>query len=317
METTIIRGEPVRDRILAEVASNISILQSETGRKPCIAFVGFDCVPLARYNIPMHIQMARSAGFDVRPHILPNDSSEEQVFGVIDSLNSDRDVHAVVLLQPLPLHLNPVRIVYRIDPVKEVEGFHPLNMIHTMIPDLQEGRYPMCLPTALKEMFKDEGIMIEPGRDWVFVLDDEFLSNALTRMIVRSAASVVVPRESAVSFVNKEDPGLEAHVRRAGYLVIVSKFPEYLDTSWITEGTCVIDIYSNLLKEVPSKGDPSKLVPVIRGGVNVAAASGKAGALLPIPGGLMTVVLSILFRNTVTAFRNSLRETPGPGASQS
>lgn len=307
METKIIKGELIRDQIFAEVKRETAMLQDRYNQVPGIAFVGFNCVPLSKYNIPMHLQMAQKVGLRVVSKILPNESSEQEVFEVIDKLNADRTVHAIVLLQPLPENLNPVRIVNRIDPAKEVEGFHPQNMMQTMIPDLRSARYPMCLPTALYEMFREAGLVIEAGKEWVFVLDDGFFTNSLTKMIVKSSASVVVPDDSPVTFINKDSVHLANHVKKADFLVVVTKFPEYIQAEWIKEGACIIDIYSNLVKEVPSKADPAKPVPIIRGGINVASVTGVAGALLPIPGGLMTVVLAILFRNTVLAFKNSMR----------
>jgi methylenetetrahydrofolate dehydrogenase (NADP+)/methenyltetrahydrofolate cyclohydrolase len=140
------------------------------------------------------------------------------------------------------------------------------------------------------------------------VLDDGFFINTLTKMIVRSAASMVVPKDSPVTFINKNSVNLIDHVRRADFLVVVTKYPEYIQAEWLKTGVCIIDIYSNLVREIPSKTDPSKLVPVIRGGINVNSVTGIAGALLPIPGGLMTVVMAILFRNTVIAFKNNLKQ---------
>ena len=220
METKIIKGEMIRDQIFGEVKAEIAGLMSHNDIAPCIAFIGFNCVPLSKYNIPMHIQMARGVGLRVVTEILPDEATEDEIFAVIDSLNANHDVHAIVLLQPLPEHLNPVRIVNRIDPVKEVEGFHPNNMIQTMIPDLQKGRYPMCLPTALYEMFKEADLQIPDESEWVFVLDDGFFTNSLTKMIVRSAASVVVPKNSPLSFINKESKHLVDHTKKADFLVI-------------------------------------------------------------------------------------------------
>ena len=312
METKIIKGEMIRDQIFGEVKAEIAGLMSHHDIAPCIAFVGFNCVPLAKYNIPMHIQMARNVGLKVVTEILHEEATEDEIFALIDRLNANDEVHAIVLLQPLPEHLNPVRIMNRIDPIKEVEGFHPQNMIQTMIPELKNGRYPMCLPTALYEMFKEADLKIPDEKEWVFVLDDGFFTNSLTKMIVRSAASVVVPKNSPVTFINKESKYLIDHIKKADFLVVVTKFPEYIQSEWIKPGACIIDIYSNLLKEVPSKADPSKLVPVIRGGINVASATGIAAALLPIPGGLMTVVMAILFRNTVQAFKNRQQQLKRP-----
>jgi len=306
METKIIKGDLVKERIFSEVKREIESLRDISGRVPGIAFIGFFCVPLAKYNIPMHVQMAQATGLRPFTEIVPNEATEEEVFAVIDRLNGNDEVDAIVLLQPLPLHLNPVRIVNRIDPVKEVEGFHPVNIMNTMIPDLGTTRHPMCLPEALFEMFGEAGIRPQKDSEWVFVLDGEFFGNALTRMIVTAAASRVVPHGSPVMFMNKESVRLAEHCKRADYLVVVTKTPEYVRPEWLKPGVCIIDIYSNLVKEIPSKSDPAKMVPVIRGGVNVESVREIAGAILPIPGGLMTVVMAILFRNTVISFRSRL-----------
>jgi methylenetetrahydrofolate dehydrogenase (NADP+) / methenyltetrahydrofolate cyclohydrolase len=310
METKIIKGDLVKDKIFREVKTEISGIAGRYHRIPGIAFIGFECVPLAKYNIPLHVQTAQAMGFSVFIEIMSNNATEEDVFKKIDILNANEEVHAIVLLQPLPEHLNPVRIVYRIDPSKEVEGFHPVNMMSTMIPDIQADKYPMCLPEALFEMFREAEVQIRKDQEWVFLLDDGFFENSLTKMIVRAAASRVVPDDCAVTFVNKDSERLVERCKRADVLVVVTKTPEYIQPEWLKPGVCIIDIYSNLVREIPSKADPSRLVPVIRGGVNVNSVNGIASAILPIPGGLMTVVMAILFRNAVMSFRNSLTNIP-------
>ena len=306
METMIIKGDSVKEKIFGEVKNEIIVLQEKYHHVPGIAFIGFSCVPLAKYNIPLHVQLAEALGFKVWKEIEPDDVTEEVIFKLIGKLNNDDYIHAIVILQPLPAHLNPIRIINRIDPSKEMEGFHPMNMMSTLIPDIQKTKYPMCLPAALFEMFSEAGIKVKKDQDWVFLLDDEFFSNTLTNMIVRTAASAVVPDDCAVTFLNKNSQNLIEHCKRADFLVVVSKIPEYIRPEWLKPGVCIIDIYSNLVKEVPSKKDPNKFVPVIRGGVNVDSVQQIAGSILPIPGGLMTVVMAILFRNTVMAFKNNL-----------
>ena len=303
METMIIKGDSVKDKILYEVKNEIAQLKGKFNRVPGIAFIGFSCIPLAKYNIPLHVQSAEAMGFKVITEIEPDNITEDEIFKKIEKLNRDNEIHAIVLLQPLPAQLNPIRIINKIDPCKEVEGFHPLNMLSTLVPDIQTSRYPMCLPSALFEMFRDAGMKMPADQEWVFVLDDEFFTNTLTNMIVRTAAAKAVPGDCAVTFVNKDSSKLIEHCKRADVLVIVSKIPEYIKPEWLKPGVCILDIYSNLVKEVPSKKDPDKLVPVIRGGVNVDSVQHIAGSILPIPGGLMTVVMAILFRNTVIAFK--------------
>lgn len=119
MDTKIIRGDFIKDKIFNELKSEITEFQELYNMAPGIAFIGFSCVPFAKYNIPLHVQMAQSIGFRVFTEIIPNDASEQDVFDVIDRLNTLNEVHALVLLQPIPEHLNPVRIVNRIDPDKD------------------------------------------------------------------------------------------------------------------------------------------------------------------------------------------------------
>ena len=307
METKIIKDVTLKDKILGEVKSEIVRLEEIHNKRPGIAFVGFMGVPLGKYNIPFHVQLAEGLGFHVFNEIQPDDIVEADLFQRIDELNRNDEIHAIVLLQPLPEHLIPVRIVNRIDPRKEVEGFHPLNMMGTLMPDIVEQFYPMCLPTALYELFKSNDIQVKEESEWVLLLDDEFFSNQLVNMVTRTAFTRAVPKDCILSIINRNSQKLIEYCRRADYLVVVTKEPEYVQAEWLKPGVCIIDIYSNLVKEVPSKKDPGRLVPVIRGGVNVESVLDKAGAILPIPGGLMSVVLAILLRNALTSFVNAIQ----------
>ena len=303
METKIIKGDLIQQKIFTEIKTEISSIMEKYNMAPGIAFIGFSGIPLGKYNIPLHINLAENLGFKVHNKIMPENTTEEELFELIGNYNDQPDIHAIVLLQPLPAHLIPIRIVNKIKPEKEVEGFHPQNMMGNLIPEIQSNNYPMCLPTALIEMFNEAGVQIQKDQEWLFVLDDEFFTNSLTYMIVRTAASIVVPKDCPIGFINKNSNKLTEHSKRADYLVIVTKYPEYFKSEWLKPGVCIIDIYSNLVREVPSKNDPNRLVPIIRGGINVNSAEGIAGVLLPIPGGLMTVVMAILFRNVLLAFK--------------
>jgi methylenetetrahydrofolate dehydrogenase (NADP+)/methenyltetrahydrofolate cyclohydrolase len=306
METTILKGESAKERILTETKSSLRELTNRYGKTPGIAFIGFEGVPLAKYTIPLHVQLARELGFEVVLEMKPEEVTESELFNLIDRLNVNNNVHAVVILQPVPIHLNAMRISNQIVPEKEVEGFHPLNMLGTLLPEVIPNEYPMCLPAALGEIFKEAGIRPGKNDEWVFLLDDEFLENPLTKMIVHTAALKVVPNDCPVTFLTRNSSIVIECCKKADYLVIVTKHPEYVKPEWLKPGVCIIDIYSNLVKEIPSKNDPSKLVPIIRGGISAESAKNIASAILPVPGGLMTTVLAILFHNAMLAFKNKM-----------
>jgi len=306
METIIIQGDNLKDKIFSEVKNELTELKAKYNTVPVIAFIAVGEVPLSKYVIPLHVQTAEAAGFKVILERKPANATEVEMFDLIDQLNANPDVHAIVLLQPLPEHLVPIRIINRIDKEKEVEGFHPQNMLSTMIPDIQTQKYPMCLPTALLELLEDAKVQLRKDQEWVFVLDDEFISNTLTHMVVKSAAAKAMPLDCSLSIVNKDSKHLIEYCQRADVLVVVTKHPEYIQPSWLKIGVCIVDVYSNLLKEVPSKKDPTKLMPIIRGGVNVESVKNIAGVIVPVPGGVVAVVLPILLQNALIAFKQSL-----------
>jgi len=304
METRIVKGDAIKDKIFNDVKKEIGMLKTKHYGTPGIAFIGFSSIPLSTYTIPYHVHLAEDAGFNVLTEIKTDDTSEVELFELIERLNHTDDIHAIVLFQPLPPHLNPIRMINKIIPEKEVEGFHPQHMLTTLMPDIKPSLYPMCLPTALMELFSEANVKLEKDQEWVFVLDDEFITNSLTNMVVKSSASKVVPPDCVVTYINKNSSHLKSYCKKADILVVVSKYPEYIQNDWLKQGVCIIDVYSNLVKEIPSKNNPAQLSPIIRGGVNVDSATSIAATIIPIPGGLMTVVLPILFRNALQAFKN-------------
>ena len=307
MDTLIIKDDLLPKRLFADVAAEIAALKQQYDKVPGIAFIGFGDVPLAKYFIPLHVKAAKEAGFRVVTQIKNDDVTEEALFASIDQLNNDPDIDAILILQPLPAHINPLRVINRVNPDKEVEGFHPQNMMATLMPDALDCKYTMCLPGALEALLTDNNIVLPTDAEWVLVLDEEFINNPLVRMVARTAILKSLPTDSAVTFVNKNSAHLAEHCKRADVLVVVSKDPEYVQAEWLKPGVFIIDIYSNLIDEIPSLKEHFHLIPVIRGGVNVESVKGIASGIIPIPGGLMTVVLAILLRNATISFRNRLQ----------
>jgi methylenetetrahydrofolate dehydrogenase (NADP+)/methenyltetrahydrofolate cyclohydrolase len=150
--------------------------------------------------------------------------------------------------------------------------------------------------------------VVKDGSEFVFILDDYFFNNPFTKLVARTASASVVPPTCSYSMLSTSNVKLAEHVKRADYLFVISKQVEFLNPQWLKQGVCIVDIYSNLVKEVPAKKDPTKMVPVIRGGVNVESVIGIAGAISPCPGGLMQILLAVLFRNAVLAFKTAMQK---------
>jgi methylenetetrahydrofolate dehydrogenase (NADP+) / methenyltetrahydrofolate cyclohydrolase len=306
METTILNGNLFKETIFIQMKEQISELKAKTGIAPGIAFIAMvGHEPLMKYTIGLHEMEAKALGFNVVMEIRGQEVEEDELFEIVDRLNYNDDIHAIVLLQPVPEHLDAMRIISRIRPEKEVEGFHPENIIGLITNDKAKSKYPMVLPTSLIELFNLYDVKVKANSEWVFVVDDEFFSRTFTNMIVKTACVRVVPYDCSVTIVNRNSLKLPEHCKRADFLVIISRHPEYLNPEWVKPGVCIVDVYSNLVKEIPNKNNPGCLIPIIRGGVNANAFIDIAGAIAPCPGGLMPLVLANLFRNTITSFINT------------
>lgn len=307
METKILNGTAYQNSIFNEIKNEISDIKARHNMIPGIAFIA--CVghlPLMKYTIALHDQTAIGLGFHAIIERRPHTVEEEELIEIIEKLNQDDTIHAIILLQPVPKHINAIRIIEKIDRDKEVEGFHPINVIDTLTKGVYNTKYPMCLPVALIELFKNAGIEFQKGQEFVFAADQDFISNPFRSLILRTASSQIVPSDCSFTIVNNENEKIMDFCKRADFLFIISENPEFLKPEWLKPGVCIVDIYSNLVKEVPSKNNPNILIPVIKGGINTEAVKNIAGKIAPCPGGLMPILLAVLFRNALIAFKNNL-----------
>jgi len=307
METKILNGTAYRDRIFSEIKHEIADAKTKYMQMPGIAFIAFEGhIPLMKYTIALHLQAARNLGFNVILETCPHTSGEEEMVKIIEKMNRADSIHAIVLLQPVPKHINAIELIEHIDRNKEIEGFHPMNVIDTLTKGIYKSKYPMCLPTALFELFDNAGIQVERGQEFVFAVDSDFISNPFRSLILRTASSQAVSSDCSFTIVNNDNEKLKDFCRRADFLFVISETPEFLKPEWLKPGVCIIDVYANLIKEVASKKNPDMMIPVIRGGVNTEAVMNIAGAIAPCPGGLMPILLSVLLRNAFVAFKHAL-----------
>lgn len=306
MKTKILKGTDYQNAIFNEIKNEILEIKMKINAVPGIAFIA--CVghlPLMKYTIALHDQAAKGLGFNTKIETLPHTTTEEELFEVIENLNQNDTIQSIVLLQPLPKHLNAINIIERISRDKEIEGFHPNNVINTLTKGFNKTKYSMCLPTAVLELFKSTGVEVNKGQEFVFVADQDFISDPFRSLILRTASSQLVPSDCSFTIVNSDNTRIKDFCKRADFLFVISENPEFIEPKWLKSGVCILDVYSNLINEIPNKKDPNMLIPVIRGGVNTNAVINIAGSIAPCPGGLMPVLLAVLLRNALIAFKGS------------
>lgn len=308
MEAKILDGGIIRDKIFREVAEKIEMYKSEYESRPGIAFLSFvDHIPLMKYTIALHVETAKSLGFTVLLKTCPALSNEDEMIEIIHKVNEDRSIHSIVLLQPVPKHINALSLIKEISKEKEIEGFHPLNAMDTLTLGVFNTQYPMCLPAALFELFSAYKIQMERGQEVVFAVDEDFIANPFRNLVMRVAASQAIRPDCSTTYVSLTHKNARDIIKRADYLFVISENPDSIDPEWLKKGVCIIDIYSNLIKEIPSKRDPKSMIPIIRGGVNIDRVQKVSGAIAPCPGGLMPVLLAVLLRNAILAFEYAMK----------
>ncbi|MBT8253287.1 MAG: hypothetical protein HKN00_13925 [Flavobacteriaceae bacterium] len=306
MKTKILNGTEYQQGIFNEIKTKIQEFNKKYNEVPGIAFIA--CVghlPLMKYTIPLHENAAKQLGFKVKVETLPHTVDQEVFFALVEKLNMDKEIHAIVLLQPVPKHINALDVIEKINRDKEIEGFHPQNVIDTLIKGVFKTKYPMCLPVSLIELFKHFNVQIKAGQDLVFVADQDFITDPFRSLILRTSSSQVIPEGCAFSIINSDNKKIRDYCKKADFLFVLSEKPEFLSPEWLKPGVCIVDIYSNLVNEIPSKKDPNVLIPIIRGGVNTKSIMNIAGSIAPCPGGLMPVLMAVLLRNACTAFEFS------------
>jgi 5,10-methylene-tetrahydrofolate dehydrogenase/methenyl tetrahydrofolate cyclohydrolase len=307
MKTKLLLGTNYKKTLFKQIKKEISELRATFNEVPGITFIACTGhLPLMKYTIGLHEKAAKELGFMTRIEALPHTISNKDIIEVIDRNNKDESIHAIVLLQPVPKHLNALNLLDRIDSKKEIEGFHPVNVLETLKKGVFGSRYPMCLPTALMELFKSENVEVKPGQEFIFVADQDFLANPFRSLILRTASAAIVPSDCALTLVNSEHNNLMEFCCRADFIVVISEKPEFFKPEILKPNVVIVDIYSNLVREDAGKKDPNILIPVIKGGVDTNAVMGIAGKIAPCPGGLMPVLLAVLFRNALLAFKLSL-----------
>ncbi|NNC50303.1 MAG: hypothetical protein HKO01_07180 [Flaviramulus sp.] len=304
MKAKILSGKEYQKTNFNEIKNEITQIVKKHKKRPGITFICcLGHLPLMKYTLDIHKEASNKLGFKTIIEIFSPKATEQDLFEVVDKHNNNDSVHAIVLFQPVPKHINALSIIERINRKKEVECFHPENIMETLIKGLKGSLYPMCLPIALMELFKISDIKIETGQQFTFVADRDFLSNAFRSLILRTASSLVVPSDCVMTIVDSEHKQLMKICEKADYLIIVSEKPGFFKPKSLKPNMCIVDVYSNLVNEIPHKTNPDMKVPIIKGGVDTDLVKKLPVNFAPCPGGLMPILLPILFKNVLKAFK--------------
>lgn len=286
----IIDGKKISAEIREELKAKVAEMQSKYGNVPGLAVVLVGDDPASAVYVRMKGKGCEEIGIRSFQYILPETTTEDELIALIDELNKDSKVSGILVQLPLPKHISEKAIINAIDPIKDVDGFHPIN-VGKVVADEDDCFYP-CTPLGCQ------------------ILINRYVKNLKGKHLVVVGRSSIVGKPVANMMMQKNDrancivtvchtaaPDISLYTRQADILVVAAGRANTITGDMVKNGVVVIDVGVNRIAD-PS--DPSKTIIV--GDVDFKSVEPKAAAITPVPGGVGPMTIAMLLSNTVRAF---------------
>jgi methylenetetrahydrofolate dehydrogenase (NADP+)/methenyltetrahydrofolate cyclohydrolase len=272
--------------IIEKVKTATAALAPHTVPGLAVVIVGED--PASQVYVGSKARMAEDCGFHSAKHVLPAETEEADLLSLIADLNADAAIHGILVQLPLPPQIDANRVIQTIDPAKDVDGFHVLNVGRLGTGAIDEAFVP-CTPAGSMLMLRNILGDDLSGKSAVVVGRSNIVGKPMAQLLLAANATVTI--------AHSRTKDLAAVCRTADILVAAVGRPEMIRGDWVKEGAVVIDVGINRV-EAPERGaGQTRLV----GDVAYAEAAERAAAITPVPGGVGPMTIAMLMANTVTA----------------
>lgn len=294
MSAKIISGTEIRKEILEEISQEVTVLKENHGVVPGLVTILIGENPASKSYVTAKIKTALSIGFKEVQENMPADASEDDILAMVKKYNEDDSIHGILVQLPLPKHVDEKKILNLIDPDKDVDGFHPVNVGRLMIGG-SEVKYPPCTPAGIQEMIARAGVNTQ-GAEVVVVGRSNIVGKPIANMMLQKGENA----NSTVTLVHTGTKDLASHCQRADILIVAAGVPGLVKVEWIKPGACVIDVGVNRVgKKISAK--TGKEIAILEGDVDFEQAKEVAGSITPVPGGVGPMTITMLMRNTLNA----------------
>ncbi len=300
MTAKIISGNEVAKEIRAELTQRVSKLKAQ-GITPGLVMIRVGEDPASVSYVSGKEKAAEEIGVWSQTIVLPESASEEELLSKVDEMNKAEHVDGILVQLPLPKHINADKVLNLIDPAKDVDGFHPVNVGKMLIGD---PYFMPCTPHGAVELMVRSGNPPD-GKHVVICGRSNIVGKPLMAMLVQKNKRA----NATVTVVHTGTKNMAEITRQADILVAAMGSPEVIKADMVREGAVVIDVGVNRVGWKPSKKDPSKQVPDLRGDVEFETVKEKASAITPVPGGVGPMTITMLMVNTVVAAERRAERT--------
>lgn len=301
MPASIIDGAAVARDIRAEVARDAAALAGR-GVVPGLTVVLVGDDPASAVYVRSKEKACIEAGMNGRTIRLPAATPQAELLALVDSLNADPDVDGILVQMPLPKHMDPDEVIHRIDPDKDVDGFHPVNVGKLLIGST-DGFAP-CTPAGVMELLRRTGVELK-GAEVVVIGRSNIVGKPMAALLVQPGV------DATVTICHSRTRDLAAHVRRADVVIAAVGRADIVTGDMLKPGAVVIDVGMNRVAD-DSAPRGYRLV----GDVDFASACEVASHVTPVPGGVGPMTIAMLLRNTVRSAERRADRLAGQGSAE-
>lgn len=282
----IIDGKVVAEKVINECKDEIAVLK-EKGITPGLAVVLIGDDPASKVYVGSKARKCEELGIYSVKIEMPAESTQEEVMKVVEDLNNDDKVDGILVQSPPPKHIDEDAIVRAIDPAKDVDGFHPVNVAKLALED-PTGFIP-CTPHGCMRLLEDTGVETS-GAEAVVIGRSMIVGKPMALLLMGKAGN------ATVTVAHSRTKDLAAVCRRADIIVAAIGMPEFVKADMVKDGAVVIDVGINRVEDATKKRG-YKLV----GDVAYDEVAEKCSAITPVPGGVGPMTIAMLIKNTVIA----------------
>ncbi len=286
MTATLLDGKQMADKIRTELTAEVAAFVEGSGVRPALAAVLVGDFAPSEVYVRNKEKACQRVGIRSQVHRLSGETSEAELLRLVDQLNQDREIHGILVQLPLPGHIREARVLDAIDPLKDVDAFHPEN-----VGLIAQGRprYLPCTPHGVSQLLHRSGITTR-GKHAVIVGRSDIVGKPMALMLMNRNSTLGPEGANAtVTVCHTQTPDLADVTRRADLLIAAIGRPKFITASMVRPGTVVVDVGINRT-EAGLVGD-----------VDFEAVKELASSITPVPGGVGPLTVTMLLHNTLEA----------------
>ena len=287
MTAKIISGTETAKAIREELKLEIAELKEKHNVVPGLVTILVGEDPASQSYVSAKNKTAHALGIHSEQVTLAADTSEQELLALIDKYNKDERINGILVQLPLPKHIDEAKVLFAIDPEKDVDGFHPVN-VGKMV--LGEQCYLPCTPHGILELLTRSGVNTS-GAEVVVIGRSNIVGKPISNLMLQKRDG----RNATVTICHTRTKDMAAHTKRADIIIAAVGVPKMVTADMVKDGVVIIDVGVNRI------GKTAEGKAILAGDVDFEAVKEKAGAITPVPGGVGPMTITMLMKNTVQA----------------